>query len=184
MSRCPTFSDFDPTFAASEYSRLSSLKLFARIVYSHWKERRIKRGGLIISPLLDVRVCFVQIPSRYLLSLQYDETREDHPYVCFRRRELKNVRKTRRTDTQNYEKLARLSTDLQAARELLLQVLERERLKKEDLLAERQVFENRVQVRDLKRRLGERDGDEELLIGKREKRRRTVVEESLSASTK
>ena len=54
----------------------------------------------------------------------------------------------------------------------MLQVLERERIKREALLAERQIFEGRVQLRELKRRAGERDGDEELLIGKREKRRR------------
>jgi len=112
MSRFPTFADLEPTFSSSEYPQLSSLKIFAKIVYSHWKERRIKRGGKFITPQLD-----------------YDET-EDGPYVCFRRRELKTVRKTRRTDSQNLERLARLNTDLTAARELLVQVLERERLKR------------------------------------------------------
>ena len=54
MSRFPTFADLEPTFSSSEYSQLSSLKIFAKIVYTHWKERRIKRGGKIITPQLDV----------------------------------------------------------------------------------------------------------------------------------
>lgn len=93
------------------------------------------------------------------------------------------MRKTRRTDSQNLERLARLNTDLTAARDLLVQVLERERLKREDFLAEQQVFEGRVQVRDLKRKLGEKDGDEDILIGRREKRRKTYDENVLAAST-
>ena len=51
----PTYSDFEATFVSTpEYPRLGALKLFARTVYTHWKERRIKRGGKCIIPQLDV----------------------------------------------------------------------------------------------------------------------------------
>jgi enhancer of polycomb-like protein len=160
LSRIPSFADLEDGFDSPDDSRLFHLKNAAKLVYSHWKERRIKRGGKLIMPQLD-----------------YDETREDNPYVCFRRRDPKNVRKTRRTDAQNVDRLVRLSTDLAAARELMLKVLERERTKRDPLITELYVFEGRVQVRELKRKLGEKDGDESLLIGKREKRRKPNLED-------
>lgn len=103
--------------------------------------------------------------------LQYDETNET-PYVCFRRREVKVARKTRRTDTQTIERLVRLKSDLTSAQELLNKVLEREKCKREAVLAEKRMFETRVQMRELKRKLGEGRGDEAILIPRREKKRR------------
>jgi enhancer of polycomb-like protein len=105
------------------------------------------------------------------LYIQYDETNET-PYVCFRRREVKVARKTRRTDTQTIERLVRLKSDLASAQELLLKVLERERCKREVYLAEARIFESRVQMRELKRKLKESAGDESILVARREKRRR------------
>lgn len=117
---------------------------------------------------------------------QHDESREDNPYVCFRRRDPKNVRKTRRTESQNLDRLVRLSTDLQAAYDLVSKVLDRERLKKDNLAADKAVFEGRVQTRDLKRKLGEKGGDEELLVTKKEKRRRPeeLGQQALAGSTR
>lgn len=54
----------------------------------------------------------------------------------------------------------------------MLKTRDRERLKLEVLDSERKIFESRCLVRDLKRRLGEAEGDEELLIGRREKKRK------------
>lgn len=108
---------------------------------------------------------------RCFQSAQYDETNET-PYVCFRRREAKVARKTRRTDTQTVERLVRLKSDLSSAQELLIKVLDRERCKREAAATEARVFEHRSRMREIKRKLGENEGDEMLLISRREKRRK------------
>ncbi|MBW0499775.1 hypothetical protein O181_039490 [Austropuccinia psidii MF-1] len=135
--------------------RLLSIKIFAKFVYSHWKERRLKRGGKPIMPAID-----------------FDESNENNPYVCFRRREIKMVRKTRRTDSQNLGRLIRLRNDLYKAQELLNTVAARERIKREAAELEKAIFEGRCLVRELKRGLNQADGDEELLVSKKEKRRK------------
>ncbi|KDE06922.1 hypothetical protein MVLG_02809 [Microbotryum lychnidis-dioicae p1A1 Lamole] len=153
----PTFlpSVADMELHISESTEFAQLEPLARPIYPHWKHRRLARNGKVIIPQLD-----------------YDESNENNPYVCFRRRELKSSRKTRRSDAQNIERLTRLRNDLFAARALMLKVRERERLKLEAIELERKVFEVRVEARELKRRLGEGDGDEELLVGRRDKKRR------------
>lgn len=104
--------------------------------------------------------------------LQHDMTNES-PYVCFRRREVKVARKTRRTDTQTIDKLVRLKSDLSSAQELLLKVLEREKCKRDAVLTDGTIFEDRVRMRAIKRKLGEAHGDEALLIPRREKKRKS-----------
>lgn len=155
-SRLPSLADFELSFDSLSISqRLPSVKIFAKFVYSHWKERRLKRGGKPIMPAID-----------------FDETNENNPYVCFRRREIKMVRKTRRTDAQNMDRLIRLRNDLYKAQELLNTVLSRERIKREAVELEKAIFEGRCLIREMKRNLNEAEGDEELLVSKREKRRK------------
>ncbi|KAL8287001.1 hypothetical protein RQP46_004007 [Phenoliferia psychrophenolica] len=152
----PAFTDFEQTFSDRTIKPpLDHLKSFARSIYPHWKARRLKRGGKSIIPQLD-----------------YDESNESNPYVCFRRRELKTSRKTRRSDQQNLDRLIRLRNDLYAAHALMLKTRDRERLKLDSIETDRKIFEGRVELRELKRRLGENDGDEDILIGRKEKRRR------------
>ena len=103
--------------------------------------------------------------------MQFDETNET-PYVCFRRREVKLARKMRRTDTQTIERLVRLKSDLSSAQELLIKVLNRERCKRDSQSTEAKIFDDRIRMRDIKRTLGETDGDEALLIARREKSRK------------
>lgn len=99
----------------------------------------------------------------------------ESPYVCFRRREVKTARKTRRTDTQTIEKLVRLKSDLSSAQELLLKVLEREKCKRESATVDGNILEERVRMRAIKRKLGEAHGDEALLIPRREKKRKSGI---------
>lgn len=54
----------------------------------------------------------------------------------------------------------------------MIKTRDRERQKLEVLEIDKRIFEGRVEVRELKRRLGEAEGDEDLLIGKRDKKRR------------
>ena len=57
LSRLPTMTELEESLSASHaYPHLASLKIFARMVYAHWKERRLKRDGRPIIPLLDVRI--------------------------------------------------------------------------------------------------------------------------------
>ncbi|KAH9457122.1 hypothetical protein MJO29_011115 [Puccinia striiformis f. sp. tritici] len=155
-ARLPSLSDLELSSESPLIpQRLSSIKIFAKFVYSHWKERRLKRGGKPIMPAVD-----------------FDETNESNPYVCFRRRETKMTRKTRRTDTQNMDRLVRLRNDLYKAQELLNTVLARERTKREAVELEKAIFEGRCLIREMKRSLNEADGDEELLVSKKEKKRK------------
>lgn len=63
------------------------------------------------------------------------------PYVCFRRREIKAPRKTRRTDAQCIDKLKKLHYDLGTSKALLEASLKRDRYKKESLVLETSLFE-------------------------------------------
>ncbi|GAA6063175.1 hypothetical protein JCM10212_003110 [Sporobolomyces blumeae] len=155
ISLLPPLLDFDYAFNDILKPHLVALRPYAKAIYPHWRERREQRGGKRIIPQLD-----------------YDESNENNPYVCFRRRELKTSRKTRRSDQQNLERLVRLRNDLYAAHALMVKVAERERIKLESIINERKVFEHRCEMREIKRRLGEAEGDEELLVSRREKKRK------------
>ena len=108
----------DPPNTSTEWSpvnpfkNLSNLKQAAIAVYPWWKIRREDRQGKPIVPALNM-----------------DDTNENDPYVCFRRREVKSARKTRKTDTLQLEKLVRLQSELEQATKLVLMVAQRERYK-------------------------------------------------------
>lgn len=73
------------------------------------------------------------------------------PYVCFRRREIKAPRKTRRTDAQCMEKLKKLHYDLCTTKALLDASLKRDRYKKESLILETSLFESYWSLESWKR---------------------------------
>jgi hypothetical protein len=60
----------------------------------------------------------------------------------------------RRSDGQSLEKLTRLRNELLQAKEILNLVVARENVKKEALELDIQIFEERVQIRKLKKKLG------------------------------
>lgn len=91
------------------------------------------------------------------------ETDDGDPYVCFRRREVRQIRKTRGRDAQSAEKLRRLRKELEDARQLVAFVRQRELARKEMFIIEKQVFQQRAQVKDMKRKLGIKDDDEDLI---------------------
>ncbi|KAI5297407.1 NADH-ubiquinone oxidoreductase 40 kDa subunit, partial [Ascosphaera pollenicola] len=118
-------------------------------IYEHWKARRTKIGNQSLRP-----------------SLKYEtgqETDDSDPYVCFRRREVRQVRKTRGRDAQSAEKLRKLRKELEDARELLALVRQRESARKEQLLVEKQLFQQRCEVKEMKRKLQLRDDDDDLV---------------------
>jgi enhancer of polycomb-like protein len=140
------FEEFESTF---EYLSLKALLPYAQHVYLHWKERRIKRLGKPIPP-----------------SLKFEESEKDDsndPYICFRRREVRQVRKTRRQDAVSSERIRRLKTEMQQARDLVAMVSTREKLREEALKAERNLFSMRCKVKEVKRKLAIVGGDEDLV---------------------
>lgn len=140
------FEEFEPTF---EYLSLKALLPYAQHVYLHWKERRIKRQGKPIGP-----------------SLKFEESEKDDsndPYICFRRREVRQVRKTRRQDAVSSERIRRLKAEMQQARDLVAMVSMREKCREEALKAERNTFAMRCRVKEVKRKLAIVGGDEDLV---------------------
>ncbi|CAG8546714.1 15240_t:CDS:2, partial [Acaulospora colombiana] len=126
-SSCPPFSFFQPLFQMPYTPSLfasslipdglpdpSELAQMAKGIYPHWAERKGERKGRSIIP--DVNL---------------DEADEGNVYVCFRRREIKPIRKTRRMETTSIDKLTRLSVEFQSALQLATRAIEREEAKKE-----------------------------------------------------
>ncbi|WFC99168.1 Enhancer of polycomb-like protein 1 [Malassezia yamatoensis] len=98
------------------FRNLSLLQPHARIVYPWWRLRRQARDGKPIVP-----------------SLNFDESNDSDPYVCFRRREAKVARKTRKTDTQQLEKLVRLRSEMMQAKQMFQMIAQREQLKEQQV---------------------------------------------------
>ncbi|KAJ5980032.1 Enhancer of polycomb-like protein 1 [Penicillium waksmanii] len=133
-----------------------SVKRFAKVIYEHWKSRRIAAGNRSLQP-----------------SLKFEtgqDTDDSDPYVCFRRREVRQIRKTRGRDAQSAEKLRRLRKELEDARQLVALVRQREVARKEMLSMERHLFAQRSEVRDMKRKLNIKDDDEDLINQKPKKK--------------
>ncbi|KAK9478335.1 enhancer of polycomb-like-domain-containing protein [Lipomyces japonicus] len=132
---------------------------FAKMIYPHWKERKVERKGK---------------PIMYALRFEEHDKDDSDPYVCFRRREFRQVRKTRRSDAQSSEKLRRLRAEMEIARALTEFVVKRETLRKESMQLEWDTFKQRVIVKDLKRKLGIK-GDDDDLVTKKKKSSNTEV---------
>ncbi|KAL4898553.1 enhancer of polycomb-like-domain-containing protein [Aspergillus ambiguus] len=132
------------------------VKRFAKDVYEHWKSRRITTGNRSLMPNLKFETG--------------QDTDDSDPYVCFRRREVRQIRKTRGRDAQSADKLRRLRKELEDARQLVALVRQRELARKEMLAIERQVFLQRSGVKEMKRKLNIKDDDEDLINQKPKKK--------------
>ncbi|KAF2638912.1 hypothetical protein P280DRAFT_66000 [Massarina eburnea CBS 473.64] len=139
-------SEFDETIG-------ESARNFARDIYIHWKDERIRRGNRPLMPTL-----------KFETNLETDDA---DPYVCFRRREVRQVRKTRGRDAQVTEKLKKLRKEFEEARFLMSQVKRREMLNRDQLALDKQIFEQRSAVKEVKRRLSIKTDDEDILINQR-----------------
>lgn len=128
------------------------VRILSRIFYEHWKTRRTTTGNRGLAPRLKFETG--------------QETDDSDPYVCFRRRELRQIRKTRNRDAQSADKLRKLRLELETARNLLLMVKRREFLRKETIEMDRLVFEQRLALRETKRKFNFK-GDEDLLINQK-----------------
>ncbi|QQK45400.1 Enhancer of polycomb-like protein 1 [Penicillium digitatum] len=132
------------------------MKMFAKEIYEHWKSRRmaVQNNGLVSQLKFETG----------------QDTDDSDPFVCFRRREVRQIRKTRGRDAQSAEKLRRLRKELEDARELVALVRQREIARREMLSMERQLFKQRAEVKEMKRKLNIKDDDEDLINQKPKKR--------------
>ncbi|KAL2871299.1 enhancer of polycomb-like protein 1 [Aspergillus lucknowensis] len=132
------------------------VKRFAKDIYDHWKTTRTNNEN---RPLL--------------ANLKFEtgqDTDDTDPYVCFRRREVRQIRKTRGRDAQSADKLRRLRKELEDARQLVALVRQRELARKEMLATERVLFLQRAEVKEMKRKLNIKDDDEDLINQKPKKK--------------
>ncbi|RKP28084.1 enhancer of polycomb-like-domain-containing protein [Syncephalis pseudoplumigaleata] len=111
-------------------------------VFGYWKTRRRARQGASIMPQLKT-----EDPSQ----------KETDPYVCFRRREVKPMRKTRRSDAQSLDKLRQLRSELYLACNLLELVDRREKMRQESLALEQLCFDQKMIMRELRRKYNFKD---------------------------
>ncbi|EME43328.1 hypothetical protein DOTSEDRAFT_72667 [Dothistroma septosporum NZE10] len=128
----------------------------AKPIYQYWVS---KKGGRPLLPTIKVR----------LLDTSLDADDAD-PYVCFRRREVRQTRKTRGRDAQVVEKLKKLRIELEQARQLVQMVRDREKLNDTNLSVTRKVFEQRKQLKEVKiakNLVGGKGEDEELLVNQK-----------------
>jgi enhancer of polycomb-like protein len=129
----------------------------AKPIYEYWKSRRQETGNKSLHPTLKFET--------------HQESDEADPYVCFRRREARQTRKTRARDVQTAEKVKRLRRELEDGRQLVLWSNEREVLKREILHLDRMIFEQRAKLKEFKLRLGIKGEDEDLFNQKPQRRK-------------
>lgn len=163
-----TLEEMEPAF---DDELTDSARPFVKEIYEHWKTRRLRTHNKILVPSLKVRpIAF--FPTCSWLIEQFEtgaETDDSDPYVCFRRREVRAIRKTRGRDAHSAEKLKKMRKELEEARKLLESIRQRELLKREQLAVDRQLFEQRASLRQVKLNLPEqyKEGDEDLLINQK-----------------
>ena len=125
------------------------IRTYAKFVYEHWRSRRTSTGNHGLSPRLKFETG--------------QDTDDADPYVCFRRRELRQIRKTRNRDAQSAEKLRKMRKELEDARQILAMVKQREMIRKEVLNIDRTLFQQRSEVKETKRKLGIKGDDDDLI---------------------
>ncbi|KAI5954858.1 EPL1 [Candida theae] len=123
-------------------------ELFGKVVYDHWSKRKIARKGKSVHPTL-----------RFEDPNANEKDNENDPYICFRRREFRQARKTRRADTVGAERIRLLQKSLHRARDLVKSVCEREILSLRNLQAEFDIFKTRSEAKSVKRELGLKGDD-------------------------
>ncbi|KAI1331948.1 histone acetyltransferase complex component Epl1 [Xylariaceae sp. FL0255] len=155
------FGDVDNTTVAYEVMacKIPDNKLFSahgKGIYEHWRSRRQSSCNKPLRP-----------------SLKF-ETHQEHddmdPYVCFRRREVRQTRKTRARDVQIADKLKKLRKELEDARHLVVLSHARETNKREMLKIDKMIYEQRAKLKETKVKLGIKSDDDDLVNTKPQKR--------------
>ena len=122
---------------------------FAKDIYEYWRTRRQASGNRPLQPTLKFEL--------------HQDSDDGDPYVCFRRRDVRQTRKTRARDFQVTDKLKKLRLELEEGRRLVQTALQREEVKRELLATDRKVFEMRAKLKDVRQQLGIKVDDEDLI---------------------
>lgn len=144
-----TVAPYDTMVPSLNQLGLAHIMPHAKAIYEYWKSRRLECGNKSIHPSLKFET--------------HQETDDMDPYVCFRRREARQTRKTRARDVVMADKLKQLRRQLEEGRHLIVLAREREMLKREVMKFERSVFEQRQKVKAMKNRLGIKGEDDDLI---------------------
>ncbi|ELR10414.1 Enhancer of polycomb-like protein 1 [Pseudogymnoascus destructans] len=134
---------------------------FAKDIYDYWKTRRQCSSNRPLQPTLKFEL--------------HQDSDDGDPYVCFRRRDVRQTRKTRARDIQVTDKLRKLRKELEDGRQLILMSLQREHAKRDLLVIDRSIFEQRGKVKEIRQRLGIKVDDEVLINQKPQKRKPVEV---------
>lgn len=151
------------------------------VIYPHWRDRRRERNGRRIMAQLTVSdFSYFKAMVKEIL-VQADESNENDPYVCFRRRDSKPIRKTRTAQNAITERMVRLRAEFGQAYNLALSVLQREQTKQMQLQSGYSLWKARATMLDLKRKLDlhiSKD-DEDVLVDKERPAKKPRVAENL-----
>jgi len=125
------------------------VQAFAKDIYEYWKTRRQESGNRPLQPSLKFET--------------HQDNDDGDPYVCFRRREVRQARKTRARDVQSTDKLRRLRKEIEEGRQLVSLAYHREVTKRDLLQVDRSIFEQRAKLKEAKIRLGIKTDDDDLI---------------------
>ncbi|KAK5107268.1 hypothetical protein LTR62_001584 [Meristemomyces frigidus] len=131
----------------------SDASKWLKVIYQYWV---LKKGNRPLMPTIKVRVLDTT-----------SEADDADPYVCFRRREVRQTRKTRGRDAQVVDKLKKLRLEVEQGRQILQSVVQREHLKAESLTMDRRIFNERKELKRVKvemQIIGDKGDDEDLLV--------------------
>ena len=158
----PFVTEFDKDPDHASLSNVRSIpklfELFGKPIYDYWKSRKIERKGKLIHPMLKF-----EDPNAN------EKDNDNDPYICFRRREFRQARKTRRADALGAERIRLLQKSLHRARDLIMSVAQREILKLENWETENTIFLMRCEGKNLKRSIGVKGDDHLFYPHKRKK---------------
>ncbi|KAI0129962.1 enhancer of polycomb-like-domain-containing protein [Xylariales sp. AK1849] len=149
------------------HSPVNKLQNHTKPVYEYWKNRRHVNSNKPLHPSLKFET--------------HSEQDDLDPYVCFRRREVRQTRKTRQRDVLVADKLKKLRKELEDGRQLVVMSQQREMLKRELLNTERLLFEHRAKLKERKVRLGIKTDEEDLYNTKPQKRKIQEVQPAVRA---
>ncbi|CAJ0749581.1 14113_t:CDS:10 [Entrophospora sp. SA101] len=142
--------------------KLLAFKDVAQVVYLYWKNKRNARM------------------MRYRKPEGKEE--EEHPWTCFRRRELKPIRKTRRSENASFDKLRMIRRDINHGRVIILNVKFREKTKKQKVDLERKIFEKECSVRAMRKKLGIKSETTDVIRKSRKSSTTNIDSSSISRS--
>lgn len=106
-------------------------------IYTYWKNRRTERGGKPVFPILKFE--------------DKNQKDDNNPYTTFRRREIRQTRKTRRTDVQSIEKLKIFFGSIKGMNNVVMGIVEKEVAKQAIIKQRLELFEKRNKLRIQKR---------------------------------